>query len=488
MKSNHLSNNLKPFFLLAGLLVSTMLFAQAPSLDDFLAEVPADDFQAPVSDEPAKGKKAPIEVLAPEKVKESKEVLTKDGKKTLVVEAAHTQDAINASLEKMRKLKQDIAKIKVGSGEGVVTRGYANYTIFPNRNASLISKRLAYVKAHMQAKKNLIEFLYGLTNDSQSDFSQGVDLYDEGDGESLGNSNSVLSETINQKVEGLLRGAVIYDVDDDDEEKQVEVSIVTTPKTRGETMQVSGGITQAKSAREGMAKVFDELKSGVLPPTGGKVITANSKKGNQLYFVAFGSEIIRTNKNPQMARVLRVRASKTAQARARDSLARLIIGEQGMWSDGISNKTEESLKQFNEVVSADPDGAKSRVSREPLSETVSSFVSVMKTKEAYSFAQKGQLPPGLQAIRWETEDGDWSYAAYVYNPGLTSEAQKLQDKISKGPGILERGNELSNKSGTGKPGTGKPQSSSKFKDDSSNVKKNPIGKGPSGKVFKDDDL
>ena len=486
MKSCYLSTSVIAYILLLIFLPHHTAFSQ-PSLDDFLTEIPADDFMAPVADEPAKGIKAPTEVLAPEKVKASNEVLTKDGEKTIVVEAAHTQDAINASVEKMRKLQQDIAKIKVGSGEGVVARGYASYETYSNRNASLISKRLAYVKAHMQAKKNLMEFLYGLTNDSKTDLSQSVDSYDEGDGDSLGNSESVFSETINQKVEGLIRGAVIYDVHDDDTEKEVEVSIVTTPKTRGETMQVSGGVTQAKTIREGVAQVLNELKSGVLPPTGGKIITANTKNGSQLYFVAFGSAIIPSNKNRQMARILKTRATKTAQARAAASLAGLIIGEQGMWSDGITTKTEESLKQFNEVLADAPGADLAGISRQPLDETRTSFLNVMKTKEAYSFAQKGQLPPGLQPIRWVTEDGDWAYSAYVYNPTLTLDAQKVQDSINKGPSILQRGNNLSKDNGTANAGSSKPQAVGSSKD-STDIKAKPINKGPSGKVFKDEDL
>ena len=47
-------------------------------------------------------------------------------------------------------------------------------------------------------------------------------------------------------------------------------------------MDVSGGVVKAKSAREGLAKVFNELKTGVLPPTGGKV-SAETSSGKQMY-------------------------------------------------------------------------------------------------------------------------------------------------------------------------------------------------------------
>ena len=117
-----------------------------------MAAVPVDDFQAPIADDPEKGIKAPTEVMAPES-RVSEEVITQDNEPTIVVEAAHTQDAINVAVKQMRKLDKMITKIKVGSGEGVVAKGSSIYKSFPNRNASLISKRLAYVKAHMLAKK-----------------------------------------------------------------------------------------------------------------------------------------------------------------------------------------------------------------------------------------------------------------------------------------------------------------------------------------------
>lgn len=480
----------KPFHLgfalmFAGLISVLPAFGQIPSLEDFTAQVPADDFQAPAADDPAKGIKAPTAVMAPEKVKVTKEELTTDKGKTIVVEAAHTQDAINASLQQMRTLKQDITMIKVGSGEGVVARGYALYRAYPNRNASLISKRQAYIKAHMQAKKNLMEFLYGLSNESKQDLDESVDAYDEGDGESLANTGAVTSDTASQKVEGLLRGSAVYEVRDDEQNSQVEVAIVTTPKTRGETMDVSGGVTQSKSIREGLGKVFAELKSGVLPPSGGKVITAGTGQGRQFYFLAFGSEINRTNKNPQVARTLRMASAKVAQQRAAANMCALIIGEQGSWKGGFSSKTAQSDKQYTEIADDDPANEKNGISAEPLAQTISSFVSTIKQKNSYSYAQRGQLPPGLQAIRWVSSDGDWSYAAYVYNPGLTLKARGTADAINNS-GILNKGNTLGHRQPS-QGGTGGAAHAGS-KDAPSNIKKDAVGKGPDGKVSKDDDL
>lgn len=456
--------------------------AQAPSLDDFLSSVPADDFQSPAADEPAKGVEAPTEVMAPEKVEVTKEVITTDKEPTVVVEAAHTQDAINESVKQMRELDEFITKIKVGSGEGIVSKGVGMYQAFPNRNASLISKRLAYVKAHMEAKKNLAEHLYGLTNEGKESLVESLDTYDS-ENDSLANTSSINSETINQKVEGVLRGTAIYSLNDDEENKEVEVVIVSTPKTRGENMDVSGGVVKSKSAREGLAKVFTELKSGVLPPTGGKVISTDTASGKQLFFIAFGSEIIRSNKNSQIARTLKMQASKTAQMRAANSMCSLIIGEQAAWQGGVSSETQESQKQFNSTAAEDPATGENTVSAEPLEEDISSFLSTMKVKNEYAFFSKGQLPPGLNVTRWVSPDGDWSYAAYIYNPNITLDTSKIRDKIKQNS-ILGKGNSLlnsqSSKGGRGQAGNGNGNQKTEGPQE--------VGKGPSGQVSQDDDL
>jgi len=455
------------------------LYGQAPSLDDFLAAVPVDDFQAPIADDPEKGIKAPTEVMAPGKVEVSEEIVTQDNEPTIVVEAAHTQDAINVAVKQMRKLDKMITKIKVGSGEGVVAKGSSIYQSFPNRNASLISKRLAYVKAHMLAKKNLAEHLNGLTNEGESSLADSVNSYDS-ENDSLANTNSITSETINQKIECLLRGSAIYDLYDNEENMEVEVFIVSTPKTRGETMEVSGGVIQSQSAREGLAKVFNELKSGVLPPTGGKVISTDTKEGKQLYFLSFGSEIIRSNQNPQVARKLKMNAAQVAQMRAANSMCALIIGEQASWSGGFSEKTQESQEQFKNVSTEDPTSEESSINLEPLDEIRSSFVNTMKTYDEYAYFSKGKLPPGLNVTRWVTGDGDWSYAAYIYNPNITLDATKLRDKMNQNS-ILQRGNSLLKQKSAS-------SNSSKGKENSQSLTPKEVGKGPSGRVSRDEDL
>ena len=177
-------------------------------------------------------------------------------------------------------------------------------------------------------------------------------------------------------------------------------------------------------------------------------------------------------------------AAKTAQMRAANSMCSLIIGEQAAWQGGFSQETQEGQKQFNSVASEDPATGQNSVSAESLEEDISSFLSTMKQKNEYAFFSKGQLPPGLNATRWISEDGDWSYAAYIYNPGMTMEASKLKEKMNQNS-ILGRGNSLLNSSS--KIGGSQTKGSTSGNKE---APKSPqeVGRGPSGSVSKDDDL
>jgi len=454
-------------FVVLFVFVSSISNAQMPSLDEFLP---------PAEDEPAKGKVAPTEIQEPQAIKVTKEVKTTDGDKTPVVQAANAQDAINKAVEVQREFDEDITEIKVGSGIGVVARGAASYEQYPNRNATLLSQRQAYVKAYMYAKKNLAEYMNGLTVDAQNELVESSDNIDT-DQDSLANSKTVMMENNRQKVEGMLKGFVIYKVDDNLEEKLVTVSIVTTAKTRGETMQANAGTIVAKDFRLAMKQVLAKLKTGVLPPLGGKVISVPTK--NQLFFLGFGSEIIRHNKNKTVMRKNKQLALKIAEMRAKSALLGLITGDQTSWSGDFSQSTEESLKQFNEINNEDPMNEKGAINFESLEDTRNTYLSRAKTTDAYRSAIKGQLPPGLKSSTWV--NGDWGYALYLYNPESTKKADKIRSKMQESS-ILKRGNKMS------PPGK---QGSSLNHDDTSSTESNNqqnIQQGASGQISNDDDL
>ncbi len=438
-----------------------LLFLPVVSLQSHAAMPSVDNFIAPVQNDETKGIMAPTSVQKPEKL-QIERITSTDGESIPVVQAASTQDAIIASLDELKKLQKDVCEIKVGSGIGLVATGIANYSTFPNRNASLIDKRQAYVKALLKAKANLASFLYGLSSEGKQELVESLDTYDNSQ-KSLANITGRSQESIDQRVAGLLRGYVIYSVNDDTEGQEVSVAIVTTPKTRGETMRLSQSSIEAADVASGMKEVFAELKTGVVPVSGGRLITTPNDDGTrEFFFIGFGSAINKTSSNPTINRQLKLNMLKVAKARAASNLCGMIVGDDVMWNLGINAATSNENKMFDAVFS------KENPTKEPavkqLDTIKTSFVNRMKTTEVFSSARHGVLPPGLEAITWESLDNDWVYAAYIYNPARSLQAKAAAQSMTQGS-IL---------------GRQKPHLNSK--------QDHPVPQGPTGQVSKDENL
>lgn len=442
--------------------------AQMPSLDDFLG---------PLDSDPAKGIVVPTSAAAPVSV--TQQVVTTDGVKTPVLTATTTQDAVIAGAQTLKEGRETCLVIKVASGTGYMAEGSASYKNFPqNRNATLLSKRDAYVRAYLTAKANLARFLYGLTSQAQQTLDQSLSTYDTAN-QSLANSAYVGQENIQQKVEGLIRGTVIYSVNDDAKSSEVTVLVITTPKTRGDTMQLTPGFLLADSARDAMAGALKEIKAGVVPPSGGKVIAVATPQGEQFYFVAFGSEIIRTNADADAALQLKRNAYSVAEMRAGANLVGLIIGDQVSWTAGYSSRSVEENRQFEESAKIDPTTKQQTVSKIPLEATLKVFTQESTTTNAYASAQAGKLPPGVNTVRWESADGDWAFVAMIYNPAISLDAAKVGQLMSTGPGILQKGQSLTNQA---QAATQSSTASAAGTGPGNTDLTKPVEQGPSGQV------
>ena len=234
------------------------IFVAAPAF----AQVTADDFLPPV-------KGGPTDVKAPDKVKT-------EGK---TVEADTAQDAVNAAVAKNKAdLKNGdtpevgAVMVKFPSGLGFVATGAGTYRTMENPTATRIAKRKAYVIAFMQAKKNLAEILNGLTNDAKESVRQSLTNINLPK-EEMTNISTQSDEALKQTVDMMLRGFVVYEVKDDMAQNIVYVSIVTTPKTRGKLARLAPYVVQVDDLREGLNQVIDEVRSGIVPPVGGRIIT-----------------------------------------------------------------------------------------------------------------------------------------------------------------------------------------------------------------------
>ena len=248
--------------------------------------------------------------------------------------AATAQDAVNAAVgENVKGLKNSdtpevgAKMVTYPSGLGFVATGIATYRTVENPTLTRIAKRKAYVIAFTKAKKNLAEILGGLDNEGKETVREAlvnINLPKE----EMTNISTESQESLKQAVEMMLRGFVIYEVKDDTSQNTVFVSIVTTPKTRGQLARPAPNAIEADSLRDGLNQVIAEVRSGLVPPVGGRIIMMRST--GETAFVGFGSAVVRTSANQAVQAKLNLDAQKIAGMRSKDCALRANHRRQGV--------------------------------------------------------------------------------------------------------------------------------------------------------------
>lgn len=373
-----------------------------------------------------------------------------------VVVAADPKAAVLVAHQSLIEEEGDGVKmIAVGSGIGILSTGSGSYETYENRNATLLSKRAAYMKAFQIAKKQLVENMEGMSNMCATAINETMDIIDTAT-ESTANTTSMMSDNCAESVKGALAGYVTFDVFDDPSENLVRVSLISTPKTREQTKRKVGAITQTTEPNIIFKQIITELQSGVLPPVGAKVIT-NAETGES-FVLGFGSSIIRDNKNNAVKRKLLSMSKSQAQAKARNGLIAVMQGEQVFWEGGFTENQLEKNEQFEyEPESINPADAK------VLAENKHTFLNNMKSADSYKSFASGKVPAGVSVKTFKSHDGDWMLAVAVYAPSLEAAAkqaaaqnkQRVREgqttgtnhKISTTGGLTDGGNNTQGPSG-----------------------------------------
>jgi len=390
--------------LLAALMTVACLAARAaaPTADDFL----------------------PVVMGGPSDVKEPAKVTT-EGKK---VTAPTAQDAINAAAAQNEKELAGGDTPEVGarmvsfpSGLGFVATGVGTYREMTNATATRIAKRKAYVIAFTAAKKNLAEILGGLSNEGKEEVREQLVNINLPDAE-MTNIRTNSTEALQQAVDMMLRGFVIYEVKDDDPQNTVYVTIVTTPKTRGQLARPAPNVVEAKDLRDGLTQVINEIRTGLVPPVGGRIITL--RKTGETAFVGFGSMVCRTSANRAVQAKLNLESQKIAAMRAKDALCGLIIGDKASWQGSVVDSLKDEVQEFESLNADDPLARKNPEAVRKLDAARQSFVSRMESTDVYRSARKGILPPGINTKTWFDGNNAWAYGMSVYVPSLTNAAAR----------------------------------------------------------------
>ena len=343
-----------------------------------------------------------------------------------VVSAASAQDAVNAAVaENVKGLKTSdtpemgAKMVTFPSGVGFVATGIATYRTVENPTLTRIAKRKAYVIAFTKAKKNLAEILGGLSNEGKETVREAlvnINLPKE----EMTNISTESQESLKQVVDMMLKGFVIYEVKDDTGQNTVYVSIASTNKTCGKLARPAPNAVEAVSLRDGLDQVIAEVRSGLVPPVGGRIVMMRST--DETAFVGFGSAVVRTSTNQAVQAKLNLEAQKVAGMRAKDALCGLIIGDKASWEGSVKDSLKDQVQEFESASQDDPLAKESAADAKKLAKAKQTLVSRYETNDLYESARRGILPPGITTKTWFDEDHAWAYGMSVYVPSLADAA------------------------------------------------------------------
>ncbi len=163
-----------------------------------------------------------------------------------------------------------------------------------------------------------------------------------------------------------------------------------------------------------------EVRSGLVPPVGGRIITMRST--GETAFVGFGSAVVPTSTNNAVQLKQNLAAQKIASMRAKDALCGLIIGDRTSWEGSVVESMKDQVKEFEALDPNDPLARKDPTAVQKFDEARQAFVARMETNDSYLSARRGILPPGINTKTWFDADHAWAYALSVYVPSLTNAA------------------------------------------------------------------
>jgi hypothetical protein len=411
-----MKNILSPALACLLLFCPALALAQSFSADDFLPPAQA----ATPTDEAALR-----QVQAPGEVKTETGAVSGQP----AITAASPQDAINAYLAQR---SAGFTELQFPSGFGFAATGVATYAKHESVVAARIDQRNAYNRAYTQAKKNLAQGLYGLSNEGRTKIAEAMSNIDEAAQGTLTRAETLTSESIRQSVEGLLRGYVVYDVFDDFENTAVYVTIVTTPKTQGHYERPAAGAVAAASVKEGLDQVLAEVKKGLVPPVGGRTVFVPAT--GELAFIGFGSAVVRVDQDKALQAKHNLNAERTAGLRAGDALLGIISGDAITGLDKLDSETKDLLADYEETTRDDPlaKPAADSGSYKILSERKKEFLSLESSSSTVSSLRKGVVPPGVRTQGWRDSDNAFAYALSVYLPSATARADQARQSMQQG--------------------------------------------------------
>ncbi len=336
-----------------------------------------------------------------------------------IVRAATTQDAINVIVAEHKQGCQMIAM--PDGGYGFVATGIGTYRKdMENVSAARVAQRNAYVEAFMQAKGQMASLVGEIAVQGVSNFDKKTETLDT-DIKSLRNQAKEITETQKAIVSKVLKGYVTYGVHDDFEKGIVYVSIVSTPRTRGQYSRLAADTLMSESLNDGLNAILAEIQNGLVPPVGGRIVDVPAT--GEVAFVGFGSSVVRQDPDPSLQVDLVLTAEKIAGLRASDALCGIITGDTVTSAAHLDEFTKQTVSDFEAIEKKDP--ATGLISREDIAHADGrrkEFRNNQEFHQTIESARRGVLPPGVVRRIWLDEDEAFAYAVAVYVPSVSSAA------------------------------------------------------------------
>lgn len=347
------------------------------------------------------------------------------------VHAETMQDGLNAANGLLAEDGDGVLLVSTKTGLGTIARASASYNVNENLNATLLSKRAAYFRAYQQAKKELLVNFEGVQNSCEGAVNdQLVDL--QTGVESAANTLTETSEMCKETISGLLAAFVVFDVDDNQSEQEVSISVASSTKTRSAFSRLGEAVIQTGDPNAAFQNLMVEIARFATPPMGARLITAPDT-GEQVV-VGFGSSIVRTNKNKSVAKRLAKAAKNNAETRARNALVKFLQGDKLYWEGGFDESQIEGSQQFEIPVDEEGNAGDPQV----LENERNVFLNVLTDSQAYSTISSGKVPPGVRIRSFTSEDGYWQFSVAVFAQSATAEARQASSENKSAAGKLDQ--------------------------------------------------
>ena len=244
----------------------------------------------------------------------------------------------------------------------------------------------------------------------------------------LNNINTSMTERQKQWAQAVLKGYVTYSVQDDGNGR-VYVTIVSSPKTRGQVGRNGTEGLTVDNLRNGINAVIAEVRKGLIPPVGGRIVEVPGT--NEVAWVGFGSSIVRLDPEPDVQAELELQAEQIAGLRAVDGLAAIIFGDETRWQAHADEETKRQVKSFEYVQKNDPSTKGTETEIKEYENRIREMRNTLSHSETISSFRKGILPPGIMRQTDLDDDGYFAYGIAIYLPSASDWAAQIKNEMDK---------------------------------------------------------